>query len=229
MEQGRDLKPFTANLLPALLRKRARRIDKILQQNPESASADLVQKEVEQVQALLQEYKMEFPYFFKVDAWRAYHEGPEMELWVLERVGWALWRDEPQFLYCMEGLAIPQLEDTEIISVNSASPPYLPAAREIIWTDEIAAEAVQVARLSELPKAVRNKAYFVFPRMLEELALLLTQMDQYGPEFKEFLDDKIEEYLLRTGEKQTRRVDSIKTYFRSERRIELFQEFLKQK
>gem|GEM_PF-4389241 len=213
------------NLLPLILEKRAK--DFVRYRSISSSNIDSIEQKVRQLESLLNQYQMWLPFFAKVDAWKAYYKENHYDLWLLERIGWAKWKRGYGFLYVLEGLSIPKLENADVITVNSSSPPFLPAAHELNWSDQILAEETQVAPLLEIPNAVKEKVYPYLEEFLFHLSATLRQMEELDDEFSQYLDQKIEEYLSRIG---THDGDSdhraIQKYFRIDRRVELFHEFL---
>lgn len=209
------------NFLPQLLRRRAREWESSAEQGQESPRESFWSLE-----KILAEYGLPFTFFSKVDAWRAYQEIKDHELWVLERVGWAEWKGATRLLYCMEGITIPELENSEIVTVNSISPPFLTGAHELEWSEEILAEAVQVGAIEDLPEALRLKVSLHMPRFLRELADTLLQMEVHKQAFNDYVKSRIDEYVEKVGERQQRKLETIETYFKHERRVELFHDFM---
>jgi len=211
------------NFLPQLLRRRAREWEKAEERGQEASLENFWSLE-----QIIADYSLPFPFFSKVDAWRAYQEIKDHELWVLERVGWAEWKGATRLLYCMEGITIPELENSEIVTVNSISPPFLPAAHELEWSEEVLAEAVQVGAIEDLPEALRLKVSLHMPKFLRELADTLLQMDVHKQAFTAYVDARINDYVQKVGERQIRKLETIETYFKHERRVELFHDFMEE-
>ncbi len=217
------MKAIAKNFLPELLRRRAAQWEK-----REDRGEDIRLDQLLSIESLFRDYHLSFPFFSKIDAWRAYNEESDHELWVLERVGWGEWNGEWSLLYCMEGISIPLMEDSEIITVNSISPPFLANAVDLEWSEEILADAVQVAKVGQLPDAIRYKLNLHIAKFLYELAETLTQMEIHQIEFEEYVEKRIREYTARLGDKLPKKLDSIGKYFREERRVELFHDFLEE-
>lgn len=210
------------SLLPTLLAHRADEYNQFRFSNSKHFSK--IEKEVLGLEKLLSNYKIDFPFFCKVDAWRAYHENVDQDLWILERIGWGKWKRKFRLLYVMEGLSIPRMGDAEIVTVNSLSPPFLGAARELCWTDEIFPEEVQACQLVKMPNALKEKTYPLLEEFASSLSVTLEKMEVYDKEFSEFLEDKIQDYIAKTGAET--KANRIENYFRHDRRVELFHEFL---
>lgn len=216
------------SLLPQLLESRAKEFIKY--RSISRSDLPTIEAQMKQLESLLLKYKLSFPFFVKVDAWRAYCEEVNYDLWILERLGWGKWKDEYQFLYVMEGLTIPKLDNAEVISVNSASPPFLTGAQDLNWSEQIIAEEVQAATLGSVPSAVKEKAYPFLEDFLYNLSETLRQMETYDDEFSSYIEQKIDEYMDRIGDRgPQKKVDAIQKYFRIDRRVELFHEFLEDK
>lgn len=188
---------------------------------------DEIEAQIGRIERMMKKYELSLPFFVKVDAWRAYTEESDFDLWILERLGWGRWKDEFRLVYAMEGLPIPHLEDAEIVTVNSASPPLLSTARELCWSEEIVAEEVHACPLTDLPEAIKQKVYPHIDQLLFDFGETLIQMDSCSDEFDLYLQSRIDDYLERIGlEEPDDTVDAIVHYFKNERRLELFQEFL---
>jgi hypothetical protein len=215
---------LSKDFLPSLLRRRATEWEK-----RSSTHADLDLKDWRQISSILKDYsRVEFPFFTKVDAWRAYGASDVNELWVLERLGWGEWKGEHQLLYSMEGIEVPSVEESEIVTISSITPPYLQIATELAWDQEIEGGSVQVAPLELLPEAIRLKVGLHTPKFLRELALTLDQMEEHQIEFAEYIRARIQEFTARLDPSQRKKIDQIDRYFWQERRIELFHDFLEQ-
>lgn len=213
------------NLLPDILARRAKVLTRT--RSIHADKLDRVEADVYQLEDLLKKYAVDFPFFIKVDAWKSYSPDPEYDLWVLERIGWGKWKDEYQVLFCLEGLPIPKMEDAEVVSVNSASPPFLISAKDLQWTEEILPEEVQASELARLPYALKEKVYPYLDELVLSLGETIDQMEAYGNEFSDYLEGKIDEYLKRFEHDPFHtRTEAIQAYFRSDRRVELFYEFL---
>lgn len=216
------------NLLPTLLHRRASGMARFTSVNPRNIPQ--LEQELKHLENLLTKYKLNFPYFFKIDAWRAFQEEVSFDLWILERLGWGKWKNKYRLLYVMEGIPVPHLEDAEVVSVNSASSPYLVGAKDLAWSEEIHPEEVQASPIFELPNSIKEKAYPFLADFLESLAETIEQMETHNQEFDRFLESKIDEYFERIGSDRTkRRSTAIEKYFRQDRRVELFFEFLEEK
>ena len=216
----------SASLLPQILERQSREFKKYSHHiNPNDLSS--VEAKLDRIESLLNRYEYYFPYFVKVDAWRAYCEDSNYDLWVLERIGWGRWNKENRLIFVMEGVSIPKLDNAEVISVNSASPPFLTGARELDWSEQILAEEVQAALVTELPNAVKEKIYPFLEEFLIQLSETISQMEKYDDEFSVYLEQKIDEYLERVGDgRKRRKSEAIHRYFTIDRRVELFYEFL---
>ena len=218
------MKPIAKNFLPNFLRRKAVEWERRNSQDP---AEDL--RIWKTLCSTLADYPiLDFPFFSKVDAWRAYGEASDYELWVLERMGWAEWRGAPKLLYSMEGISIPSVEESEIITISSITPPYLAAATELLWDAEIEAGSVQVAAVEDLPEAIRFKLSMHMPKFLRELAETLDQMESHQLEFSDYIDARVEDYVTKLDASQKEKLSAIDRYFRQERRLELFHDFLEQ-
>lgn len=213
------------NFLPSLLMSLSREFSKASQ----SPSSDFdFSRSIERLERVLRNYSVSFPYFYKTDAWRAFGgDETQMDLWILERLGWGKWKTKFRLLYVMEGIPVPQIEDAEVISVNSNSSPYLVGARPLEFDEEILAEEVQVSALADVPEALREKALLCLADFAAIFAATLSQMEVYDQEFDQFVESKIDEYLDKIGCLRGKKKSlAIEKYFRNERRAELFFEFL---
>jgi len=216
------------NILPSLIERRAKSFVKYRSFRPQDIQ--LFEKEVVDAERMLQHHEFKWPFFIKVDAWKAYSEHPDLDLWVLERMGWGKWKRRHRFLYVMEGITIPKMQNAEVISVNSMSPPFLTAAEDLRWSDQIVAEDVQASQLDAIPNAIKEKAYPMFEECLYQMGETIIQMEKYEEPFSEFIDQKIDEYLGRvsTISSERKASDAIEKHFRVDRRVELFYEFLEE-
>jgi len=216
------------NFLPSLLMGLSKDLIKSLDSK---RSEQDFKRTVAHLERLLQTYSVSFPYFYKTEAWPSFADDERsMDLWVLERLGWGKWKSRFRLLYVMEGIPVPQMEDAEVISVNSNSSPYLVGAQPLRLEQEVRAEEVQVLSLGEIPEALREKTLFCLPDFLAQLAATLSQMEVYNQEFDEFVETKIDEYLDKIGCLRGKKKSvAIEKYFRSDRRAELFFEFLEKK
>lgn len=225
-DSGASLKHlYKHNLLPNLLSKRAKTFTRA--RSLRSEQLELISHDLSKLEDLLKHYQLDFPFFTKVDAWKTTSFDEEHDLWVLERIGWGVWKESYQLLFCLEALPIPKMPDAEVVSVNSASPPFLAAAQLLDWTKEIQSEDVLVSPLSELPLPLKEKAYPCLDELVWSLADTINQMESYQEEFQCYLEDRIQEYLERFDQELFHsKAEAIQSYFRSERRVELFYEFL---
>lgn len=216
---------MSQSILPSILEKRAKAWLKF--RLADHIAFEEGDRAVNSLEHLLRQYHLNFPFFIKIDAWKAFYESPDEDLWILERIGWGRWKKEFQLLYVTEGLSIPRLEDAEVISVNSSSPPFLMGACEMEWGEQMAPEQVQTCRLDELPQAMKDKAYPYLEELAMSLSETLEQMTAHESEFSEFLNQKVQEYLDKLGERPPEiKSKAITKYFRNDRRFELFQEFM---
>jgi len=215
--------------LPRYLESRA---EKLLQldDRQEDEILPAFDSAIARIEESLRLYQLDFPLFLKVDAWRSPLQGSETELWTLERIGWGKWKRRSRFLYVIEAIAIPQLDEAEILTVNSNSPPLLAGAKELDWEQEIKADGIQAVSLSDAPLVFKEKAYPFIPEYLFYLSDTLQQMDLHQVEFQEYMDQKVDEFVRNKGKVgvETRR-GAVHRYFQTEGRAELFLEFLSQK
>jgi hypothetical protein len=215
--------------LPRLLESRAESLLQIENQSDDQ----IIQRfdgAIGEIEENLQRYRLNFPLFSKVDAWKAPEVTGEAEVWILERMGWGNWKKKNRLLYVIESVSIPPMEGAEVLSVNSNSPPYLSAAKPIEWDCEILPDEVQAVPLKEAPPLLKEKSYPYLPEFLFFLSETLDQMALHHLEFADFMEEKVEEFVKsKATTRDKKRRSAIEEYFQTERRAELFMEFLQLK
>ncbi|TVQ78416.1 MAG: hypothetical protein EA369_06835 [Bradymonadales bacterium] len=212
--------------LPKLLESRAEALLSIEGQSlePVLQQFDLALGEIE---SQLRRFQHDFPLFLKVDAWRIGENAEGSEIWILERIGWGSWRGERQLIYVLECLELPRMEGAEVVSITTHSPPYLQAAVPLDWERELSDHEVQVVALSEAPPLLKEKLYPFVPEYLFFLSETLIQMNQHQTEFHDFVEEKVDEFVSEEPEAfDLRNRSQIQHYFKTERRAELFLEFM---
>jgi len=224
--EGKNVKSrIHSSLLPHLLEKKSRKFMTL------SAGLPRKVKEIDQnlksLEVLLNHYKIDFPFFLKVDAWPSYSDTDESDLWVLERIGWGRLKNRFCMLFVAEGISVTRVEDAEIVSVNCITPPFLGSASRLNWREEIGRDEVRACEMSQLPYAMKEKAFHYLEEWCDELAQTLNQMQTYDREFAEFVEAKISEYLEQPDFKGFK-TEQIRYYFHHDRKVELFNEFLEE-
>lgn len=217
------------NFLPRLLESRAEGLLQIEDESDDEIVArfDLAIRSIEDN---LRRYALDFPLFSKIDGWKSPHQEEASEIWILERIGWGKWKRKNRLLYVVESIRIPVMPDAEVLSVNSNSPPYLQSATELDWESEIHPDEIQAIALDKAPPLLKEKAYPYLPEFLFFLSETLEQMAEHHQEFESFMEEKVEEFV-QTSEKTRDRGkrSQIAAYFQTERKAELFLEFLQNK
>lgn len=214
-----------SSLLPRLIQSQAKPFEQRRGQDFRTLS-DLTDK-IESIEKLLNQYKLDFPFFVEIGSSEIPVEEDDIQLWAFERMGWGKFQGQFQLLYVLEGLPIPKMPDAEVVGIHCLTPPPLDIADEFRDHSPLMAEEIRAVPLKTSPPEVKEGCYSFIPEFLLDMSDTIIQMTRHEKEFENFLNQKIQEAIDESGLRDSPdKIEEIEKYFRFDRRQEFFDQFL---